>query len=80
MENLNGNFLAVLNSAWDHHHTYMLMISDVLMYLDRVYLETHGMDNIYTLGLKLFRDLVIFYFIIRLAKLFYKNISILIHI
>lgn len=33
---LNNNFLSVLNLAWNDHQTAMVMIRDILMYMDRV--------------------------------------------
>lgn len=36
----------------------MVMIRDILMYMDRVYVKHNEVDNVYNLGLILFRDLV----------------------
>ncbi|CAH3152793.1 unnamed protein product [Porites evermanni] len=55
---LNNNFLDTLNAAWNDHQTSMVMIRDILMYMDRVYVQQNGVDNVYNLGLILFRDLV----------------------
>jgi len=35
-----------------------VMIRDILMYMDRVYVQQNDVDNVYNLGLILFRDLV----------------------
>lgn len=59
LNGLNNNFLQVLNSVWSDHQTSMVMIRDILMYMDRVYVQQHGVDNVYNLGLNLFRDHVI---------------------
>merc|ERR1719351_621582 len=56
---LKNNFLATLNSAWEDHQTCMVMIRDILMYMDRVYVSQCNVDNVYHLGLKIFRDEVI---------------------
>lgn len=56
---LNNNFLNVLNSVWSDHQTCMIMIRDILMYMDRVYVTKHKVENVYNLGLNLFRDHVI---------------------
>lgn len=56
---LNNNFLQTLNSAWSDHQTSMVMIRDILMYMDRVYVQQNNVDNVYNLGLKIFRDEVV---------------------
>lgn len=48
---LNNNFLQTLNSAWNDHQTSMVMIRDILMYMDRVYVQQNNVDNVYNLGL-----------------------------
>ena len=56
---LQGTFLEVLNSTWSDHQTAMVMIRDILMYMDRVYVTAHEPMNVYDLGLTLFRDEVL---------------------
>lgn len=56
---LNNNFLQTLNSAWNDHQTSMVMIRDILMYMDRVYVQQNNVDNVYNLGLMIFRDQVV---------------------
>jgi len=58
LESLHSNFLPKLNQAWTDHQTSMVMIRDILMYMDRVYVQQRGLDNVYNLGLILFRDQV----------------------
>ncbi|KXJ15047.1 cullin-3 [Exaiptasia diaphana] len=58
---LSNNFLDTLNAAWNDHQTSMVMIRDILMYMDRVYVQQNGVDNVYNLGLILFRDKVVRY-------------------
>ena len=36
----------------------MVMIRDILMYVDRVYVQQNEVDNVYNLGLIIFRDQV----------------------
>lgn len=36
----------------------MVMIRDILMYMDRVYVKQNDFDNVYNLGLIIFRDQV----------------------
>ncbi|KAH9415108.1 Cullin-3 [Dermatophagoides pteronyssinus] len=55
----NNNFLQVLNQCWNDHQISMTMIRDILMYMDRVYVNQNNVDNVYNLGLILFRDNVV---------------------
>lgn len=59
IEALNNNFLQTLNNAWNDHQTSMVMIRDILMYMDRVYVQQNNVDNVYNLGLMIFRDHII---------------------
>lgn len=61
LQSLNNNFLQTLNAAWNDHQTAMVMIRDILMYMDRVYVQQNNVDNVYNLGLKIFRDQVVRY-------------------
>lgn len=65
LDSLNNEFLQVLNNAWTEHQTSMTMIRDILMYMDRVYVSQNRIDNVYNLGLNLFRDHVVRYGCIR---------------
>jgi hypothetical protein len=56
---LNNNFLQTLNAAWNDHQTSMVMIRDILMYMDRVYVQQNNCENVYNLGLVIFRDKVV---------------------
>lgn len=56
---MNNNFLETLNTAWSDHSTSMVMIRDILMYMDRVYVSQQNALPVYNLGLTLFRDEVI---------------------
>eukprot|EP01118_Nematostelium_gracile_P018644 TRINITY_DN835_c0_g1_i2.p1 TRINITY_DN835_c0_g1~~TRINITY_DN835_c0_g1_i2.p1 ORF type:complete len:640 (+),score=177.01 TRINITY_DN835_c0_g1_i2:139-2058(+) len=55
---VDDNFLNALNKAWSDHKLSMLMIRDILMYMDRVYVMHHNVPTVYDLGLTLFRDTV----------------------
>ncbi|CAH1391853.1 cullin-3 isoform X2 [Halyomorpha halys] len=65
LKSLNNNFLQTLNQAWNDHQTSMVMIRDILMYMDRVYVQQNDVDNVYNLGLIVFRDQVVRYGCIR---------------
>ena len=40
IDSMNSGFLKVVNSVWSDHTTSLMMIRDILMYLDRVYVPT----------------------------------------
>ncbi|KAK9462827.1 Cullin [Lipomyces oligophaga] len=52
-------FLKAVKSQWEDHCLCMRMISDILMYMDRVYCKELQLPLIYDAGLALFRDNVI---------------------
>lgn len=53
---IEDNFLPELRKAWNDHKTSMLMIRDILMYMDRVFVVHNNTATVYDLGLALFRD------------------------
>ncbi len=55
---MHNNFLQTLNAAWNDHQTSMVMIRDILMYMDRVYVQNNH-DSVYNVGLQLFRDKIV---------------------
>ncbi|WKY15130.1 hypothetical protein Q1695_000553 [Nippostrongylus brasiliensis] len=55
-----GNFLEVINEAWSDHTTAMVMIRDILMYMDRVYVEQNKVEQVFHLGLAIFREQVLY--------------------
>eukprot|EP00794_Sanderia_malayensis_P011098 gene11098-12267_t len=61
LTSLNDNFLHTLNTAWNDHQTSMVMIRDILMYMDRVYVQQNNVESVYDLGLILFRELIVRY-------------------
>ncbi|XP_014480289.1 PREDICTED: cullin-3 isoform X5 [Dinoponera quadriceps] len=65
LRSLHNNFLQTLNLAWNDHQTSMVMIRDILMYMDRVYVQQNDVDNVYNLGLIIFRDQVVRYGCVR---------------
>lgn len=52
-------YLKAVANSWDDHLLSMRMISDVLMYLDRVYSKENRLPLIYDVGINLFRDNII---------------------
>uniref|UniRef100_A0AC35UAM8 CULLIN_2 domain-containing protein n=1 Tax=Rhabditophanes sp. KR3021 TaxID=114890 RepID=A0AC35UAM8_9BILA len=58
-EAFNDSFLDTLNKAWSNFTLAMVMIRDILMYMDRVYIGTAKVDDIYTTGIKIFRRVII---------------------
>jgi cullin 3 len=49
-------FLEGLKACWSDHNTCMSMVTDVLMYMDRVYCADNRKASIYTTAMGLFRD------------------------
>uniref|UniRef100_A0A6B2KYR3 Cullin family profile domain-containing protein n=1 Tax=Arcella intermedia TaxID=1963864 RepID=A0A6B2KYR3_9EUKA len=49
-------FLNTLCEAWAEHTQSMLMIRDILMYMDRVYVVNNNVNSVYDLGLILFKE------------------------
>ncbi|KAF8383258.1 cul-3 [Pristionchus pacificus] len=56
---MDDRFLETLNSAWSEHTTAMVMIRDIFMYMDRVYVEQQKCDPVYNLGIGIFRDEIV---------------------
>ncbi|KAM8839512.1 LOW QUALITY PROTEIN: cullin-3-B-like [Synchiropus picturatus] len=65
LNSINNNFLHTLVQAWNDHTTAMVLIKDILMYLDKVFLEQGNNHNVYNLGLSIFKVQVINYSIIQ---------------
>ncbi|KAJ1555448.1 Cullin-3, partial [Cladochytrium tenue] len=53
------NYLKVLRSVWEDHIKCMIMIRDILFYMDKVYAKPNNKFLVYDLGLVLFRDTVL---------------------
>lgn len=52
-------FLKSLKQAWEEHKVCMSMLTDVLMYMDRVYCTDHRQPSIYAKSMGLFRDQIL---------------------
>jgi cullin 3 len=61
LESLQNNFLETLSEMWFDHQTAMVMIRDILMYMDRVYVPQNSELAVYDLGLLLFKEEVILF-------------------
>ncbi|XP_071636593.1 cullin-3-like [Temnothorax longispinosus] len=57
----HNNFLQTLNLAWNNHQTSMVIIGGILMYLNKTYVQRNNVDNVYNLGLIIFRDQIVRY-------------------
>ncbi|KAK3845934.1 MAG: Cullin [Linnemannia gamsii] len=51
--------LKVMQKLWRHHVTCLLMMSDILVHMDRNYVVANRLPKTYDMGLFLFRDTVI---------------------
>jgi len=52
-------FLKSLKGAWEDHQVCMGMLTDVLMYMDRVYCTDHRQPSIFAKSMGLFRDQIL---------------------
>ena len=62
----NEHLLAEVLKGWEQHKTATLIFKDVFLYLDRVYVREHNKVEVYSLGLRNFRDVVLYHPGIRL--------------
>lgn len=71
------NTLQVILNAWCDHRTSMTMIRDILMYMDRVHVQANDIDNVDTMGVKLFREQIMFYQVIseKVKELLLKRVD-----
>jgi cullin 3 len=55
------SFLKAIDETWKHHSTVMKMVSDIHLYLDRVYLKSHNppLPSTFDTGMDLFRDVIL---------------------
>ncbi|KAJ3223533.1 hypothetical protein HK099_001011 [Clydaea vesicula] len=53
----SDHFLKTLTGFWDDHTTCLMMLKDILMYMDRIYVPNANVSVVYDLGLELFRDI-----------------------
>jgi len=54
-----SSFLEELNKKWEDHNKALQMIRDILMYMDRTYIQTIKKTTVYELGLNLWRENVL---------------------
>ncbi|CAN6881573.1 hypothetical protein Bca4012_071593 [Brassica carinata] len=54
-----GSFLEELNKKWNEHNKALEMIRDILMYMDRTYIESTKKPHVHPMGLSLWRDNVV---------------------
>ncbi|QIW98907.1 hypothetical protein AMS68_004425 [Peltaster fructicola] len=52
-------FLRALKQAWEDHQLCMGMLTDVLMYMDRVYCTDHRQPSIFAKSMSIFRDQIL---------------------
>ncbi|KAJ2492074.1 hypothetical protein IWW37_001788 [Coemansia sp. RSA 2050] len=55
----NEAFLFSVRLLWSEHVTAMLMIKDILMYVDNIYVKAAHLPSIYEMGMCVFRDTVL---------------------
>ncbi|CAH8349616.1 unnamed protein product [Eruca vesicaria subsp. sativa] len=54
-----GAFLEELNKKWNEHNKALEMIRDILMYMDRTYIESTKKPHVHPMGLILWKDNVV---------------------
>ncbi|EFJ05563.1 hypothetical protein SELMODRAFT_98006 [Selaginella moellendorffii] len=54
-----GLFLEELNGKWSEHNKALQMIRDILMYMDRTYVQNSSKTPVHELGLNLWRDTIV---------------------
>ena len=52
----DNGLLKKIQEAWDLHKTTMMMIRDILMYMDRTFVRTTKRVPVYHMGLRLFLE------------------------
>ncbi|KAI1302773.1 Cullin [Xylaria venustula] len=56
---MGEKFLKFVRSSWENHNMSMNMVADILMYLDRGFVEEHHRPSIYATTIGLFRDKIL---------------------
>ncbi|UJR18678.1 hypothetical protein I4U23_005585 [Adineta vaga] len=56
-----AEFLALLKLEWDKYNKSIIMIRDILGYMNRIYVPVKNLESITDLGLRLFRDDIILF-------------------
>ncbi|KAA8909466.1 Cullin [Sphaerosporella brunnea] len=54
-----SKFLEQLQAVWEDHQLCMSMITDVLMYMNRIYCADHKLPTTYATGMGLFREFIL---------------------
>jgi len=57
----DDRLLEAISQEWKDHQIALVMIRDVLMYMDRNYVWQHGQMRVYDLGLQIFKDTVVYH-------------------
>ncbi|KAJ2516752.1 hypothetical protein GGI11_003358 [Coemansia sp. RSA 2049] len=55
----NEALLSSVRMLWSEHVTAMLIIKDILMYVDKVYVKSAHLPSVYEMGMHVFRDKVL---------------------
>jgi len=56
IKSINNQFITTFNAAWKDYLTAIIMIMDVLKFMDRVYVNGQKLQPVYDLGIALFRQ------------------------
>ena len=55
------NLLESILSTWKEHKVTIMSVKDILMYMDRTYVQHHKKLTIYNLSLKIFRETIVYH-------------------
>ncbi|KAL3312370.1 Cullin-3, partial [Cichlidogyrus casuarinus] len=61
LEKINDDFLNVLQNAWKDHQNAMVMIRDILMYMNRVYVTMNQLPSVFHVGMQIFQNVILEY-------------------
>jgi cullin 3 len=54
----NSRLLEAVSLCWSEHKVTMIMVRDILMYMDRTYVQRKKKKPVYELGLQIFREII----------------------
>ena len=57
----NEQLMQSIAVAWSEHKVTLSMVADILMYLDRTYVDQHKKVTVYKMSLQIFRDVVAYH-------------------
>lgn len=56
----NETLLMAISSAWEDHKITINMVKDVLMYMDKTYVQQHKKNSVYNMSVLIFREVMLY--------------------